>query len=346
MSRIPFRARRTTRAVATDRAVYFFGGIGSQGTESVLDIADDVWRYEPDGNEWTNVRKTDPWPLARRYPGVAAFEGGAYVWGGSGIAQTPDGGLEYDFKDDMWWFDFASEGWEPIEQGPDGDRKPGARYAPLFERVGDAAILFGGYTETGSGEPTYLGETWVWDPTDGWERPGDVDRTPKPRYAPMAAADGDRVYVYGGVGESQYGDVWRLDVPEMKWTRLWDGPGNEVSPTPRYGALLTVHDGALVLFGGRSATDPKRNYSDLWRFHLDTARWERIHGGTDAETYATRRSRPAYHAKSATARIDDGVFLLGGEGRHGHVSDFWRLDVASMGWEQLARAREDDPELW
>jgi hypothetical protein len=50
--------------------------------------------------------------------------------------------------------------------------------------------------------------------------------------------------------------------------------------------------------------------------------------------------------KSATAVIDGALYIWGGEGRSGHVSDLWRLDFGSLEWELLQAARDDDPALW
>ena len=35
-----------------------------------------------------------------------------------------------------------------------------------------------------------------------------------------------------------------------------------------------------------------------------------------------------------------------GEGRLGHVSDFWRHNMLDGTWERLAPAGKDDPVLW
>jgi hypothetical protein len=52
------------------------------------------------------------------------------------------------------------------------------------------------------------------------------------------------------------------------------------------------------------------------------------------------------HAKAAFTRCGFDLYLCGGEGRHGHVSDFWRLDLRSLKWTLLSAARNDYPILW
>jgi hypothetical protein len=71
-----------------------------------------------------------------------------------------------------------------------------------------------------------------------------------------------------------------------------------------------------------------------------------VHDNRSPHRYDASATYPGYHAKSAAALVDDRLYVLGGEGRDGHVSDFWRLDLNAMRWEMLQAARDDDPVLW
>ena len=118
------------------------------------------------------------------------------------------------------------------------------------------------------------------------------------------------------------------------------------APTPRYCAAFSFYNNALYLFGGRSRRYPKQNYNDLWKFDLLKNEWVCIQGNRLPHIYDESALYPAYHAKSSVATIKNYLYLWGGEGISGHVSDFWRLDMQAQEWEMISKARADDPKFW
>ena len=74
--------------------------------------------------------------------------------------------------------------------------------------------------------------------------------------------------------------------------------------------------------------------------------WNQVQHSHGLQYYDTRAESPAYHAKSATAVVRQYWYIWGGEGLHGHVSDFWRLDFTKQEWELIQPARPDDPIFW
>ena len=100
------------------------------------------------------------------------------------------------------------------------------------------------------------------------------------------------------------------------------------------------------MFGGRSRKDPKANYNDLWCFDLGQEQWRCISPNRTPHRYDAAAAFPGYHAKSASAVIDRQWYVWGGEGLHGHVSDFWRFSFDTLEWQLLQAARPDDPRFW
>jgi Galactose oxidase, central domain len=332
---VPFRARRSMTATACGSRIYFFGGVGAKtGTESILDVSDELWVYEPSSTAWAEVPHAEPWPEARRCNGFAADGSTVFLWGGSGID-----GNDYTFLSDLWRLDVDARVWAAVEPSAVA---PGRRYFPVFECVASGLVMFGGYTETGD-HHGMLDDTWVRE-SEVWRRV-EAGVHPVARYGATVGADGDEVVVFGGMtAAGDVADVWRLDAVSGRWTLLDEG--TEAAPAPRYCAAGCIWEGELLVFGGRSRVRPKENYSDLWAFNLASKRWRLVHGGVAEHRYDGSTQTPAYHAKTAHARLGDQFYMWGGEGRDGHVSDFWRLHLSTLEWELLAVARSDDPRFW
>lgn len=331
---VPFRARRSMACAALGPELYFFGGVGAQtGTESILDVSDELWRYDTEARRWEAVERVGLWPTPRRCVGWAPLGGELVLWGGSGV-ELANGRRAYTFLDDMWAF-APQRGWRELDAPG-----PAARYWPAFESMGETIVLFGGYTEDALGKRK-LDDLWRFDGSEWQEAP---ERGPSARYGTAGAADGVSALVFGGASdELDHSDVWRY-APTEGWTCLHaDGAGG---PAPRYCASVALHDSALLVFGGRSRRSPKENYNDLWRFDLHSGRWDKLQPNRVPHRYDGSTPFPGYHAKAATAVARRTLYVWGGEGRHGHVSDFWQLDLDSLAWELLQPARADDPILW
>jgi hypothetical protein len=255
------------------------------------------------------------------------------LWGGSGVT---DGRVTW--LSDLWRFDMRQRLWTESN----ADQKPEARYTPVFEAVDGEVFLFSGYTQR-DGAGVVLDDSWLLRDSE-WTRVRAANR-PSARYGTTSARGERGVAVFGGFdGTRDLADLWLFDLCARDWINL--APASPDGPSPRYCAAAAVYGRRLALFGGRSRAHPKRNYNDLWVFDLELAKWELVEANREPHVYGTEASYPGYHAKSAVAVLDRAMYLWGGEGRDGHVSDLWRLDLRDLTWQQLAGARSDDPKLW
>jgi N-acetylneuraminic acid mutarotase len=169
---------------------------------------------------------------------------------------------------------------------------------------------------------------------------------PAKRYAAMSTATEDAVFICGGYGDHDYNDLWRFDLDIERWQLLSPHEESDSRHEPRYGSAFTEHDGTLYLFGGRSREYPKRNYNDLWTYDLARGEWDQIQENRSPHRYDETASYPGYHSKAATAVVDNELYIWGGEGRHGHVSDFWRFNLNTHEWQLIQPQRDDDPIFW
>lgn len=144
---------------------------------------------------------------------------------------------------------------------------------------------------------------------------------PGPRAFHCAAADGHKLYVFGGRNDHQQPrpDLWCLDADSWTWFLI---APLTFPPAPRdFASLCAMGDGKLILFGGY---DGKRWLNDLHIVHVATGEWTHV-------TIAAGPSLPAPLPRSghAAAFIQRSLLVFGGESSNGAVlSDLWALKHA------------------
>lgn len=361
---VPFFAQRSKMAAAYGERIYFFGGVGSGGTESIQDVSNDLWCFDSDRLSWSVIQsQADSWPSPRRCAGWIRYGDALSLWGGSGVSAGEDPQLRHTFLNDVWRFSPEAGNWSLIRDtddhryspDPDGSR-PAPRYTPVLQSIGKMLFLFGGYTEDRLGKRK-LNDAWVWPEgpegrcfeirIDGTEGYGQGAMRPGLRYGTMSAHDERYVYICGGFSdEGDHIDLWRFDPATHEWRLLCSDAADHQMPEPRYCAAMTRWADSLYLFGGRSRRNPKANFNDLWCFDLRALKWRRLHGHRRPHRYDPEADYPAYHAKAASATIGRHWYIWGGEGEHGHVSDFWRFDLVDHMWQLIQPARTNDPIFW
>lgn len=372
----PLYARRSTKTVTMNDSLYLFGGIGADGSESVLDVNNQLWQFDTEELSWYRIEETDTWPSPRRWPGWDAEGTTAYLWGGSGL-RTPDpsepnpnahitapddASVTYDFRNDLWKFEPAEAAWTRIEDSDDyrtdeyvKRNRPQPRYTAVFHRFEGSLFLFSGKTQTAEYENVILGDVWIRDAEGEWEAVErgnavlgtDVNADwPAARYGTMWAANEQAIFICGGYGEQDYNDLWRFDLETRDWQLLSPHRASDDRHAPRYGSAFAYYDQTLYLFGGRSREYPKRNYNDLWEFDLTTREWSQLEENRSPHRYDESATYPGYHSKSANAVVGKYWYIWGGEGRHGHVSDFWRFNLETHEWQFIQPQRQDDPIFW
>lgn len=348
---VPFPAQRSMSAAWLGPEILIYGGVGRSGSESILDVSSELWIFDTAAGSWRQVQRTRNWPGPRRCPGLVVIDEAIVVWGGSGLADAGDA-VTYTFENDLWSFDTKAESWTQLMPGATSPEtgSPPPRYFPVLEKTPTGLVLFGGYGEDDAGGH-YFGDTWVleegkWSPvTEHGRDDVAVGCSPLARYGAASAVVGDSIVIFGGFsGARDLADVWSYSPINRAWACLWTGESTS-GPSPRYCPAVAAYEGQLIVFGGRSRRESKRNFSDLWSFDVAKRRWRRLYDHASHSHYGEALA-PTYHAKSAYCTGDAGLWLLGGEGLRGHVSDFWRLDMPTMAWELIQRSRPDDPSFW
>lgn len=234
--------------------------------------------------------------------------------------------------------------------------RPEPRYTPVWFVQEKKSLLFSGYTEDRLGKRK-MNDLWLRGSDTGQWRQIEHNHSsagyspaytwPGLRYGTMSASDVSMLYIFGGFSDDgDHNDVWRWDWDAEQWQCLSPDIVKDQAPAPRYYGACALHEDGFWIFGGRSRQYPKRNYNDTWRFDILTRKWELVEAQCEENRYDMNALNIGYHAKSASVVVNGRWYVLGGEGLHGHVSDFWCYDFDNQEWNIIQPARSDDPIFW
>lgn len=163
---------------------------------------DDTWALDLANLTWTDITPTGTIPLKRCLHEAVydAARDRMLLFGGcsSGFGPCPQG--------DLWSFDLASHIWTELTPaaGPAAVSNP----ALVFDAERGQAILFGGNSSEGPSA-----ELWVLDSNTASWSPLELS-APAARRSHDAALDArGHLWVFGGIGEERYSELWRLTLP-------------------------------------------------------------------------------------------------------------------------------------
>ena len=247
----------------------------------------------------------------------------------------------------------ASSGWARFSEG----NGPPARSAHQACVCGGYYWVFGGEFSSPTGNKFKLmDDLWRMPLSEAggmaggkWQRVGAGADAPGPRSGHRMVAVGDKLVLYGGMGESKYySDLHVWDVTRGAWIskmvkmQQMKLGASAKTPGPRGGfAMWPDGDAALYVWGG--TRDKGRNESeyldDLWRLDLATWAWERVK--PEAGTGPGVRSGPAVAVVGADKRkvvFFGGVTDVEEEGgarskpRQVFLSDMHCYDMDTRSW--------------
>jgi N-acetylneuraminic acid mutarotase len=255
---------------------WLFGGFGFvPGFGS--GYLNDLWRFNPNTQEWTWMGGSDS------VPGSFVGPEGRYGTKGQAASANTPGGRGYaaectDAEGNFWLF--GGEGATASSPTPHFLNDLW-KYSPSTEKW----VWVSGSNEGGA--PGVYGEK------------GQASRTNYPGAREAAscwAGKSGEIWLFGGQGSGYLNDFWSYNPSNEEWT--WVGgsdqpyspgsygnlhqAGTEFIPSARYeAARFTDDQGQLWLFGGRG-TDSRSPYggdlNDLWMFAPSTKKWTWMSG--------------------------------------------------------------------
>ncbi|KAG2117421.1 galactose oxidase [Suillus cothurnatus] len=264
----------------------------------------DVYRYNPDKDEWRKfVSPTCPGPRSAHAVVASAAGGGKlFLFGGefSSLHQNT-----FHHYRDFWCFDISTHSWDRL----DTKIRPSARSGHRMAMWKHYIVLFGGFYDPGY-RTQYLNDTWVFDTQEyKWRQIEfkDIDRKPSPRSGFSFLSTPEGIVLHGGYckeyskGKRPIGvmldDTWFLrmsletsqspspstvssDPLGLKWEKR---KKLSFAPHIRSGCTMALWSakGIGVMFGG--VTDDDRDeeslesvfWNDLYGYQLvGNGRWQ------------------------------------------------------------------------
>ena len=108
-------------------------------------------------------------------------------------------------------------------------------------------------------------------PPLGLPRPGTI--APPALACCTSVVDGERLYVFGGLGPSGLSDaLWRFDVSVAAWSLI--EPSGD-APAGRAAHSAVLYDGCMYVMGGHGLLRERETMlSDMYRLELAQMKWE------------------------------------------------------------------------
>lgn len=237
----------------------------------------------------------------------------AYLFGGRAGA---------DALADLWRYDLDADTWTRLDPP---DPRPAARFGHVAVWDETAGLIVWSGQQTAD---RFFDDVWVYDPIENsWqELPGAGDR-PLARYGSCGSIGPDG-YLWISHGFTQddgrFFDTRHYDSAQGRWV--------DRTPSGQLPVERCLHDcfwtsaGQLLLYAGQTTGVPA--LADLWSFDPVAGSW-------------TEEARPPAPARQlyALATLADQAYVFGGADiDKAFLGDLWRLDVPSLGWNELTPA--------
>ncbi len=197
----PGRYAHTANEINGKMTVFFGKQIDGQ-------LLSDIWEYDPDSKNWTQVSSNGNGPSAR-YGHASAYlpeQNKVYVFGG----KTDQG-----ITNDLYSFDLATNTWAQESSLTDNtffEHRAVAKDGKMF--------VFGGMNQ----ENEASNDIYKFTPGVGWEKVETESNSPGPRWNYAVASNNDVMHVIGGFSPSGiYDDHWVYDFAANTWDQVEDG---------------------------------------------------------------------------------------------------------------------------
>lgn len=258
------------------------------------------------------------WMRRSDLDGVARGQAGSFTIGNKGYLCCGYRGSNKTYLKDLWEYNMNGDYWTQCADMPDA--------AAGRHSVASFALNDKGYITTGiqKAEPTYLADTWEYNPaTDTWTQMDDFGGGA--RYGALAFSIGGYGYVGTGFNDNYLKDFYRFN-PNAAAGKQWEIVNGFGGYKRWYGTAFVIDDVAYICCGQNNNT----LVDDLWKIDGD--------GWTQLRDIANTNSDEDYDDDYAIARLGTVSFVIDGRGyiatgtRSGVTSDYWVYDPDEDLW--------------
>lgn len=306
--------RTTPSVAAVDGYVYLFGGLRDDFAAFTNDFFNDLYRFDPQTQQWVELAPAGTLPPARTFASTAVHDdlGLMLVFGGSVFDPSFQ---TFQVFDDLWSYSPEANVWDQVVATNQG---PSARSGAVMWFDDDEVYVFGGITQFFE----FRNDLWSYDfETNTWTEliAQGAAGSPPGRHVMATGSETEhgQFTIYGGEALDfstfefvMLEDVWQLDIDTLQWTNATPTPAQDLTVHRNYGAAETVGD-RLVFHGGDipggstgcGAPFPQNVSDETWSYDLEEHSWLQEQPLGDP---APRLKR------TAAAVVDEKMYVFGG----------------------------------
>lgn len=219
---------------------------------------------------------------------------------------------------DCWAYDINGNYWTQCADMP--DEAQGRQSATAFTVNGK------GYVTTGAikDEPSYLDDTWEYDPiTDKWTQ---MDNFPGgKRMGAIGFSIGNYGYVGTGYNDNYLKDFYRFD-PTAPSGSQWEITSGFGGYKRRFASVFVINDVAYICLGENNGSTTE----DFWKF--DGSSWTKLRDISNSNSDEDYDDDYAIMRYQAVAFEIDGVGYIATGYKGAATADYWRYDPYSDLW--------------
>jgi len=226
-----------------------FGGAKQTSGEELLD---DLWRYSPATNSWTQLSPSGGPPPSRYSHGA--------IWDALNSQMLVFGGYGAGVRNDLWSYRPGANTWSEVS--PAGSTPPPARTTFGSAWDGSGMVIFGGNPVTGF----LLNDLWRYSVTaNSWAQLNPSGGLPSARNGPTLVWNplSGSLLMFGGFNwqSGHLSDLWSYAVTTNAWAQMYPTGG---PPLPRafHEAVWDDANNRMLVFGGYSYSHGL--FNDLW----------------------------------------------------------------------------------
>ncbi|KAK3092884.1 hypothetical protein FSP39_008380, partial [Pinctada imbricata] len=143
---------------------------------------------------------------------------------------------------------------------------------------------------------------------------------------------GNHAYVYGGENKPRVpidNNMNCLDLKSLSWS-VCEPKSKDYIPSPVNAASVAAVGSKIYVFGGRTGVDMGQGDTDQMDvFDTTELVWNRVEGKGD------KPSPRSYHAMTSSGKM---LYVFGGCGAKGRMSDLYAFDTETSTWEKFPQS--------
>jgi len=239
---------------------------------------------------------------------------------------------------DLWKFDIDRERWIILHNGSGIAPSKRSDHVAIVYGFPPKLYIYAGCNSTGD----FLNDVWEFNFESATWRlilDGEVKPSPKPRAGASAFVLRNQMIMFAGIttGYSSLNSVWTLNLETFIWDRLCNCSH---SPRPRWGSagIALPNDNSMLISFGVGECSEKDKLGDVWKFHLDTLKWEIFSSGSrpwDSVNKVWTGDLPSSRTDHVAIATSENNMIIYGGTNGNSMGDIWGFNTETRTWELL-----------